>query len=212
MKALDADDLIAVADHCVGSLSPLADRDWTLTAANTDWSCREVLEHVCQLSYAPILAVRAGEWLDLKFVVHEGIAIDWLLVAARTMAVIVAEVARSAPPTVRAYHPCGMADPEGFIAMTATELVLHTADIATALDAPFRPDDYVTRAILNRLFPWWPRDEEPWSALQWASGRGGPLGDRKNLGDHWAWHCAPLAEWNGTVPEWDPVTHTKVTY
>lgn len=212
MKALDADDLIAVADHCVGSLQPLADRDWTRRAANTEWSCREVLEHICGLSYAPILAVRAGEWLDLAFGVHQGISVDWLLVSARTTAVIVAEVARAAPESVRAYHPCGMADPSGFISMMAAELVLHTSDIATALDAPYRPDDFVTRGLLNRLFPWWPRDEDPWAALRWASGRGGALAGRPCLGDRWAWHCAPVEEWDGVVPEWDPVTWTKVTH
>jgi hypothetical protein len=105
-----------------------------------------------------------------------------------------------------------MADPAGFIAMTATEFVLHTTDVAAALDAPFRLDDGLTRVLLDRLFPWWPTDEDPWAALQWASGRGGSLGGRASLGDRWAWHCAPVEEWDGAVPEWDPVTSTKVTH
>ena len=212
MKFLDPDDLIAAVDHCVGTLQPLADRDWDQTAANTEWSCRQVFEHVVGLSYAPILAVRSGEWLDLAFGVHEGVGIDWLLVSARTTAVILAEVARAAPPTVRAFHPCGMADPAGFISMMATEFVLHTSDVATSFDAPYRPDDFVSRALLNRLFPWWPTDQDPWRALLWASGRGGPLGHRPNPGTRWAWHCAPVEEWDGTVPEWDPVTGTRVTH
>lgn len=208
---LDADDLIAVADHCVGSLQPLVGRDWNVQAANTEWSCREVVEHVCGLSYAPILALRSQVWLDLAFGVAKGVPIEWGLVTMRTMAVIVAEVARAAPADVRGYHPCGMADPSGFIAMTATELVLHTADITAAFGVSYQPDDFITRGILNRLFPWWPREETPWDALQWCSGRG-PLGDRPSLGDRWAWHCAPVDEWDGELPEWDPATASRVTH
>lgn len=210
-RFLDPDDLIAVADHCVGTLHGLTDRDWDVQAANTEWSCRETLEHVCGLSYAPILALRSPVWIDLAFGVAKGVPIGWVLVTARTMAVIVAEVARAAPAETRAYHPCGLADPAGFLAMTASELVLHTADIATAFGAPYRPDEFTTRSILDRLFPWWPRDEDPWTALQWCSGRTA-LADRLSLADTWAWHCAPLDEWDGTIPEWDPVTNTKVTH
>jgi hypothetical protein len=212
MTGLDADGLIAVADRCVESLRPLGDRDWSTAEANTTWSCREVLAHLAQLSYAPILASRAEAWLDLKCEIPDGASVDWLLVAAHANAVTIAEVARAAPATARAFHPCGMADPAGFIAMTATEFVLHTTDVAAALDAPFRLDDGLTRVLLDRLFPWWPTDEDPWAALQWASGRGGSLGGRASLGDRWAWHCAPVEEWDGAVPEWDPVTSTKVTH
>ena len=212
MSFLDADGLIAVADHCVDTLLPLAARDWNLTAANTEWTCRAVLEHVASLAYAPILATRALDWVEPVFEVRTDATIEELLSSARITAVILAEVARAAPPHARAYHPCGMADPAGFVAMMATELVLHTADVTTALGAAYRPDDATLRSLLDRLFPWWPTDEDPWSALQWASGRGGPLGGRSNLGDRWSWHCAPLEEWDATVPEWDPVTGTKVTH
>ena len=211
-RFLDSDDLIAVADHCVGTLRALSDRNWSIRATNDERSCREVIEHVCCLSYAPILALRAPDWIDLAFGVARGTPIEWVLVSAHTTAVILAEVARAAPPTVRGYHPCGSADPEGFVSMMACEFMLHTSDIATAFEAPFRPDDFSTRAVLERLFPWWPKQEDPWSALLWASGRLPSLGGTAGLGDRWAWHCSPLADWDGTRPEWDSVTGTKVTH
>lgn len=209
---LDSDDLIAVADHCVASLGALVDRDWDTTRPpGLEWTCRQTLEHVCALSYAPVLAIRSEGSPKLAFSVYPNVPIDWLLVTARTTAVIVAEVARAAPPDVRAWHPAGFADPSGFVAMMGTELVLHTHDIASGFGAPFKPDDFITRALLERLFPWWPRGEDPWLALQWGSGRI-ELGDLGKLGDTWAWHCAPLDEWDGTIPRWDPATGTKVTH
>jgi uncharacterized protein (TIGR03083 family) len=207
-KSLDPDDLVAVADHCVGSLAPLTDRDWETKPAGIDWTCRQILEHLGSLAYAPVLALRATEIPRFAFSVFPDMPVDWLLPTARTNAVIVAEVARAAPPHVRAFHPAGMADPSGFIAMMADELVVHTHDVATALDAPYRPDTFVARSLLDRLFPWWPRDAEPWEALLWAHGRG-DLPGHPSPGADWLWHCAPVDEWDGTVPRWDPVTRAE---
>jgi hypothetical protein len=209
-KSLDPDDLIAVADHCIGSLAPLTDRDWEVAADGLKWTCRQTLEHLGALSYAPILALRATEIPRFAFSVFPDMPVDWLLPTARTNAVILAEVARAAPPTVRAYHPAGMADPSGFIAMMADELVIHTHDIAVALGADYRPDAFVTRSLLDRLFPWWPRDAAPWDALLWAHGRGA-LAGQLPVGAEWLWHCAPVEEWDGIVPKWDPVTNRKAT-
>ena len=207
-KSLDSDDLIAVADHCVNFLAPLTDRDWDTPAAGLEWSCRQTLEHLGSLSYAPVLALRATELPKFGFSVFPDLPVDWLLPTARTNALIVAEVARAASPDVRAWHPAGMADPSGFIAMMADELVVHTHDIATALGADYRPDSFVTRALLDRLFPWWPREAELWDALLWAHGRT-ELPGYPSLGADWLWHCAPVDEWDGTVPRWDPVTQSK---
>lgn len=210
-RPLEPDDLIAAADHCIDSLAPLSDRDWESNAGGLDWTCRQTLEHLGSLSYAPILALRASTIPKIAFSVFPEMPVDWLLVTARTNAVILAEVARAAPPSVRAYHPAGMADPSGFIAMMADELVIHTADIATAFGVRYRPDDFVTRSILDRLFPWWPHDAAPWEALLWANGRI-DLPEQPSPGESWLWHCAPLEEWDGTVAQWDPVSRSKATH
>ena len=62
----------------------------------------------------------------------------------------------------------------------------------------FHADELLSSAVLTRLFPWAPTDGDPWSALLWATGRG-ELPGREPV-TSWRWHCAPLAEWDGTQP------------
>lgn len=50
---------------------------------------------------------------------------------------------------------------------------------------------------------WWPRAETPWDALRWANGRISIPG-YDSPGSSWLWHCAPLDEWDGRIPRWDP--------
>jgi hypothetical protein len=57
----------------------------------------------------------------------------------------------------------------------------------------------VCARVLARLFPWAPRDADPWDALRWANGRA-PLGERPRLAPGWVSHPSPLDEWNGRDP------------
>lgn len=123
---------------------------------------------------------------------------------------LLAEVARAAPADARGHHAGGMADAEGFLAMEIDEHLIHTADIAEGLGGPFDPPIDIVRRLLDRLFPWWPVGADPWAALLWANGRG-ELPGRPNPRETWLWHCRPLAEWDGTVPRWDPVSNRAVS-
>jgi hypothetical protein len=111
---------------------------------------------------------------------------------------VLAEVARAAPPGLRAFHPAGMADVCGWIAMGCEEILLHTDDIARGLRMLYRPTDNLSARILARLFPWAPADIDPWDSLRWATGRAA-LPERERLGPDWYWHCPPLSEWDGTT-------------
>lgn len=185
-------------------MAPLADRDWSARAGDLDWSCRETLAHLCGLAYAPVLATQAQDFRPLALAVVPDAGVEDLLSTMRAMAAILAEVARAAPPSARAFHPAGPADATGFVAMAIDELLVHTHDIAVGLGETFEPDDAMVVAVLDRLFPWWPRDAPPVPALLWANGRIAlPAHDR--LGEEWLWHSAPLEEWDGTIPRWDPV-------
>jgi hypothetical protein len=179
-------------------------------AGDLEWTCRETLEHVCGLAYAPVLATRATSFRPLALAVVPGAPLDDLLWTMRASARVLAEVARAAPAGVRAYHPAGMADPTGFVAMGMDEVLVHTADITTGLGVEWAPDEAAVGLVLDRLFPWWPRDADPWSALLWANGRR-DLPGRPSPGAEWLWHCAPLDEWDGTVPRWDPVRGRRGT-
>lgn len=96
------------------------------------------------------------------------------------------------------WHPCGVADASGFVAMACDELLVHTSDAASGLGREFAPTSEIAEATLRRLFPWAPTDVDPWSALRWANGRA-ELPGRSRL-TKWRWHCAPLSEWDGTDP------------
>ncbi len=92
----------------------------------------------------------------------------------------------------------GTADPSGFAAMACDELLIHTDDPARGLGLGFHPPDDLAESVLQRLFPWVTPHGDPWDQLRWANGRLA-LGELERLTD-WAWHCAPLKEWNGIVP------------
>jgi hypothetical protein len=106
--------------------------------------------------------------------------------------ILVATV-RTAPSRARAYHPTGMADPEGFAAMGCVEALVHGHDIARGLGLSLDPPRGICRGVLARLFPQAAADvagADPWDALQWATGRAGLAGHPQLR--QWRWHGAPL--------------------
>ncbi len=204
------DDLIETVELCRESLVDLLDRDWSHQAGVLEWTCRQTLEHLCTLPYVPTLAARRLDgWPPMVLVIDSMATNADLLDASLTLARVLADVARCAPPGTRAFHPAGDADASGFVAMQIDELLIHTFDITQGLDVAFDGSEHLSRLVLDRLFPWWPVNEDPWGALLWLNGRR-PLPDRPKLGDEWLWHSAPLSEWNGRIPRWDPATNQRV--
>jgi hypothetical protein len=194
--------LVDAARQCILTLAPHVEADWSRNAGTIEWSCRTTLAHLGLLAYSQQLAIRADHFKPVAITTRESASIDDLLWTVEVAAHTLAEVAKAAPESARGFHPAGFSDAEGFVAMAIDELFIHTSDIATGLGITFVPDDTVAVALLNRLFPWWPRDTPPWDALLWANGRSA-LPDHANFGEAWLWHCAPLSEWDGTIPRWD---------
>ncbi|MBA3520317.1 MAG: hypothetical protein H0T75_22365 [Rhizobiales bacterium] len=199
-EPVTADDLLLAAQICHDALMPAIDRDWSVPAGDLAWSCQTTLDHLpnALLSYANHLATRATE---RRVPVRNGdpdrSPAELLSVTAATAAILAA-VTHAAPAGTRAFHPAGMADPEGFLAMGCEEIMIHTDDIARGMGLAFRPPEALARRVLRRLFPWAPTDADPWAAVRWASGRAA-LGDRERLDADWYWQCAPLSEWDGTI-------------
>ena len=193
------DDIIAAADASHALLAPLAGRDWSATAGDLEWDCRTTLDHVTgvQVFYAAHAASRATGRLPAARAGNPNQSIADLIEVHRAQAVVLAEVLRAMPDAARAWHPAGMADRYGFAAMSCTEILVHTNDIAQGLGVDFSPPDGVAARTLARLFPWVPADPDPWRALLYAAGRT-PLGDRQRRAPNWTWQCAPLSEWDGT--------------
>jgi hypothetical protein len=119
-----------------------------------------------------------------------------LLQVLDSAAAVLAAVARDAGPDLRGFHPAGMADAEGFVAMGCAEVLIHTEDIAATLGDGYRGPDELTDRVVRRLFPWAPEHPEPWERFRWCTGRAA-LPTHERQGADWWWHCAPLDEWEG---------------
>jgi hypothetical protein len=113
------------------------------------------------------------------------------------------------PSGFRIFHPAGLADGEGYVAMACDELLVHGSEIAGAMDAPFQPPDQIAGRVARRLFPWAPNGFGDWETLQWANDRS-DLGGQPPPGPTWVWHSRPLAEWDRSIPQWDPVARQVV--
>ncbi len=197
-----ADDLLTAAGVCRAALAPAVERDWMESAGDLKWNCRRTLDHISDalLFYAAHLATRATERLTPVRNGDPAATVPDLLRVVESAAAILTRVAIEAGTDARAFHSAGMADADGFRAMGCQEMLTHTHDIASGLDLPFAPPEDLCDRILRRIFPWAPDEaEQPdrWAALRWACGRAA-LPDRPRLDPDWWWHCAPLAEWDGT--------------
>jgi hypothetical protein len=197
---MNPDDLHVAAEACQTTLQPALDRDWSVRAGDLEWDCRRTLDHIVDslFLYATYLASRATDRLSPPRNGDPTATPRQLLRTVGASAAVLAEVARAAPEGTRAFHPAGMADVSGWIALGCEEILLHGDDIAQGLSVPFRPPDDLSARIVARIFPWAPREGDPWAALRWAAGRAA-LPDRERLGPDWYWHVAPLAEWDGTM-------------
>jgi uncharacterized protein (TIGR03083 family) len=194
------EDLTDAAAFAFATLEPELDRDWNAPAGSLQWSCRQTLDHIvdCQFFYAGHLARRATSRLPSIRDGDATVNVDGTLTSLLGGAAILADVARAAPPEARGFHPGGMADADGFLAMGCDETLVHGWDIAEGLDVDFEPPVELAERVVRRLFPWAPKDEHPWDALLWANGRI-PLDDLPQEDEQWYWWCAPLAEWDGKV-------------
>jgi hypothetical protein len=193
-----ADDLETAVSAMFSTLSPAIDRDWTTTAGPTEWDCWHSAEHIGDglLSYAAQLVVTPTTRY-VRFLAsadQDATAAEVLEFALAGGRILVATV-RTASPEIRAYHPSGMADPEGFAAMGCVEVLLHAHDIASGLRLDLDAPRDVCARVLARLFPETPADladADPFAALLWATGRG-ELPGHPRL-SKWRWHGAPLGE------------------
>ncbi|GAA4597836.1 hypothetical protein GCM10023194_73790 [Planotetraspora phitsanulokensis] len=193
-----ADDVDTAISHVVAALSPAAGADWSVQAGTLEWDCRQTAEHIgdCLMSYAGQIVTRpAGRYVRFMANADQDASPAEVLEFAETGARILIATVLTASPQMRAYHPTGMADPEGFAAMGCVEALLHGQDIAHGLGLPFDPPRDVCARVLARMFPEAVAALEavdPWQALLFSTGRT-ELPGRPRLGQ-WRWRGAPLTE------------------
>jgi hypothetical protein len=191
-----ASDLDVAIACMMSGLLPVTDRDWSVPAGSLDWDCWHTAEHIgdCLLSYAWQLAVQPTTRYVRAVATAEKDAspaevLEFAVTGGRVLAVMV----RTSPAHVRAFHPAGTADPEGFAALGCNEVLLHGNDIARGFGLSLDPPRDVCRHVLSRLYPQAPAelaDSDPWTSLLWAGGRVQLPGRSE---PHWRPHPAPLA-------------------
>lgn len=192
------DDLLSAFDRVRVRLAALAQEDWDVKVPEMDWTVRDTVEHLVDTIgfYTLHLLSESPRRLPVDLRCHRGIS------NASVLDVLAAEVrglARSAallPASTRAYHFHGMADVSGFLGLACAELLIHGDDACRGMGVTVDADGAVTRKVVERLLPWAPGGGSPWNTLLWATGRSS-LEGFEDLGPDWAYHPAPLQEWNG---------------
>ena len=197
-QPITADDVDAVVACVVDELRPASHQDWMVPAGTLEWSCWITAEHIGQVltHYSAQLAVQAPTWYVRWVSKSPDIAppagvLDFVEGAGRMCAMVV----RGSAPEARAYHPRGVADPEGFAGGCCIEALVHGQDIASGLGIEFDPPRDICERIIARMFPHQVpplADHDPWLALQWATGRIA-LPNLPRL-DDWKWRASPLTE------------------
>ncbi len=200
---VDAAHVRRTANACTtflrGQLDGQLDVDWTAQVPDLDMSVVEVVAHAAEgcLWYAIDLAAGGADLGPAEQRVRADGEPSEVVETMRTYADIVAAVIEAAPASARGFHPMGRADPSGFAAMACDEMLIHTDDAARGLGVVFDPSPDLAESVLLRLFPWVTHVTDAWSQLRWANGRLAFDGRPRLSG--WAWHCAPIADWDGTV-------------
>ena len=175
-------------------LAGTVDLDWDRPIPDMTWSVREVIAHVGDtlLWYATDLAGGVCELstMDLRVRPTENPA--QLIDTITAFGAVLAHVVDGVTPGQRGFHPDGPADSTGFAAMGCDEILVHTSDAARGLGLDYEPSEVLSGAVLRRLFPWAPPDEDAWASLLWANGRIALPGRPRQEG--WHRHSAPLSD------------------
>ncbi len=188
-------DLDAAVTSVVSDLRKAADHDWSSASGTGELNAWRTAEHLgdCLISYAGLLIARPS---TPRFVCFEAVAdsaatpsemLEFVTVGGG----ILSATLRTVAPDIRAYHPSGRADLEGFAGMGCVEALVHGEDMARGLDVTLDPPRDVCSRVLARMFPEVDADGlDPWTALQWATDRVELPGRPSRAG--WQWQGAPL--------------------
>jgi hypothetical protein len=169
------------------ALGDAADADWSVAAGDLDWSCWSTGGHIADdlFSYASqVIAQPTRGYLPIEANIEARATPAELLESVVMCGGLLGLAVSSASPAARAYHPCGISDPEGFAAMGVLEVLVHTHDIASGLGILWTAPDELCKGVLDRLFPDAPAGS-PAAVLLWCAGRA-PLGGEPRRST-WRW-------------------------
>jgi hypothetical protein len=142
--------------------------------------------------YAAHLGSKTTEWLKFDVVPHADATNLHLVRLVEAMGEVLGQVLDAAADDIHVFHHSGLWDKTGVAAMGCLEALAHTGDAALGLQIPYEPPRDICRAVVGRLFPGAPREDDPWRVLWWATGRG-ELAGREPLGADWEAYWLPAA-------------------
>ena len=186
-----AEDIDLSLRTVIATLRGEVGKDWSTTVGTGNWTARATAEHLGDtlISYAAQVVVQpVDRYVAMASDGRHGSPTE-LLEFVRAGAGMLAAIVHTADADIRAYHPTGLADPEGFAGMGCVELLLHGEDVARGLGVALDPPLEVCERVLARMFPDVTADD-PWVGLLWATGRI-ELPDRERR-TAWRWRGAPL--------------------
>lgn len=182
----------AAAAEVLGVLGKAVDEDWSQRAGETDWSCRELLDHITLgvTGYAGLLVARPAQprYIALRTGNDPGSSVPERLESLTIAATLLSHTVRASGPHVRAYHSWGTSDPPGFAAMGATELLVHAHDLVRTVGIDWEPPAALAAPVVRRLFPNAPDGAAPGAALLWGTGRIALPGHPRLPRRRWQWY------------------------
>ncbi len=198
-----AQDVATAVRRSLATLEDVPRDGWDRPAGTLTWTCWETANHIADTLF--YYAAQLGrtpppepgpapfEWEPKRDGGPGGAVFadraaggPGMLAVLDACGALLTSVVHTTPDTARAYHVFGLGDPEAFAAMGILEVLVHTHDIATTFDLPWRPADALCEQVLTRLFPDVAIAEE-WPTLLWATGRA-TLPDRPQRTE-WRWHA-----------------------
>ncbi|GAA2155715.1 hypothetical protein GCM10009826_17010 [Humibacillus xanthopallidus] len=149
-------------DEMRAVLMPASERSWEVRAGDVEWTCRATAAHVADdlFSYASQVISRPKRgYLPIEAMIDPAASNVEILTAVDMCGRLLTLAVDVASPDVRAWHPYGTSDPDGFAAMGIVEVLVHCYDIATGLGLDWRPPSPLCVPVLERLFPGAPAGE-----------------------------------------------------
>ena len=181
------------------ALHAVLDRDWNIPAGDLEWSCRHTAAHVADdlFSYASQVIVQPVDgYLPIEAAVDPAASPEEIVRSIMMCGGLLRLAVSAAPAHVRAWHPCGVSDADGFAAMGLTEVLVHTYDITRGLGVTWAPPADLSAPVLARLFPEAPSGD-PWAVLLWCTGRTALPGHPRLT--QWRWDSTVRDEPEGTA-------------
>lgn len=176
-----ADRFALSARISIDRLGTLTDADWSVPAADLQWSCRQTVDHMvdCLFSYALQLAAqREEDWLPVgELHVRNGTSPHDLLDSLDAVSRVFVAVLGSASPTARASDGVVLLDLDDWAARGTYEMLLHTRDVCGGLSATFEPPAPLCTWTLDSTALWmFDRQRavpgrSPWEQALLGSGR-----------------------------------------